>query len=70
VGEADVVAGAGRGTGRAIARWLARDGVLVAVQYGAGGKMAQEVAEEIRKAGGQGASAPTRRDNDARDPDR
>jgi 3-oxoacyl-[acyl-carrier protein] reductase len=48
-----LVTGASRGLGRAIALRLAREGAAVAVNYVARGDLAEEVASEIRAAGGR-----------------
>ena len=47
-----LVTGSSRGLGRAMALRLAADGFTVAVHYGRGEAEAQQVAEEIRAAGG------------------
>lgn len=47
-----LVTGSSRGLGRAMALKLAQDGFAVAVHYGRGEAEAQQVAEEIRAAGG------------------
>jgi 3-oxoacyl-[acyl-carrier protein] reductase len=47
-----LVSGASRGLGAAIARRLAADGFAVAVNYAAGKERAEQVAADIRSAGG------------------
>lgn len=48
-----LITGSSRGLGRAMALRLAQDGFRVAVHYGRGEAEAQQVASEIRAAGGQ-----------------
>src|SRR5437868_9705285 len=50
-----VVTGGSRGIGAAIARRLAADGAKIAVVYKGKGAAAEEVATQIRRAGGQAA---------------
>ena len=52
-GQTALVTGASRGLGRAIALRLARAGAAVGVNYMARADLAEEVAEEIRTAGGR-----------------
>ncbi|MFI1912480.1 SDR family NAD(P)-dependent oxidoreductase [Nocardia sp. NPDC020380] len=52
-GRVAVVTGGSRGIGRAIAVRLAGSGAAVAVNYRSRGEAAQEVVEEIRRAGGR-----------------
>ena len=52
-GQIALVTGASRGLGRAIALRLAREGAAVAVNYVARGDLAEEVAQQIRAAGGR-----------------
>jgi len=51
-GKTGLVTGASRGIGRAIAVELAREGAKVAINYQSSDAKAQEVANEITKAGG------------------
>jgi 3-oxoacyl-[acyl-carrier protein] reductase len=48
-----LITGASRGIGKAVAQRLARDGFKVALNYAASRQPAEELAEEIRAAGGQ-----------------
>lgn len=48
-----LVTGAGRGIGRAVARRLAREGMLVIVNYNGSEQKAQEVCREILSEGGE-----------------
>jgi len=52
-GQTALVTGASRGLGRAIALRLAREGAAVGVNYVARDDLAEQVAEEIRAAGGR-----------------
>jgi NAD(P)-dependent dehydrogenase (short-subunit alcohol dehydrogenase family) len=52
-GQTALVTGASRGLGRAIALRLAREGAAVGVNYAVREDLAQQVAEEIRAAGGK-----------------
>lgn len=52
-GKTAIVTGASRGIGRAIAIELASEGAKVALNYQSNDALAQEVLEEIRKAGGE-----------------
>lgn len=51
-GKTALVTGASRGIGRAIAMELAQEGAKVALNYQSSDAKAEEVAEEIKKAGG------------------
>ncbi len=51
--RAAIVTGAGRGIGSAIAKGLAAEGAAVVVNYSRSAAEAQQVAEEIRTAGGR-----------------
>ncbi len=55
-GHTALVTGASRGLGRAIALRLAREGASVCVNYVARGDLAEDVANEIRAAGGHAIS--------------
>jgi 3-oxoacyl-[acyl-carrier protein] reductase len=52
-GKTAIVTGASRGIGRAIALDLASEGAKVTVNFNASADAAEEVVEEIRKAGGE-----------------
>jgi 3-oxoacyl-[acyl-carrier protein] reductase len=52
-GRVAVVTGGGRGIGRAVAVRLANEGANVAISYRSNDTAAEEVAEEVRAAGGQ-----------------
>ena len=52
-GKMALVTGASRGIGRASALALAKAGAQVLVHYGSGGKEAEAVVAQIRKAGGR-----------------
>jgi NAD(P)-dependent dehydrogenase (short-subunit alcohol dehydrogenase family) len=58
-GKTAVVTGASRGIGRASALALAAAGAQVLVHYGRGGKEADSVVAEIRKAGGRADAIAT-----------
>ena len=51
-----IVTGASRGIGRSIAKRLAADGFAVVVNYAGSSDQAQEVVNEIRKAGGEASA--------------
>ncbi len=51
--RAAIVTGAGRGIGSAIAKGLAAEGAAVVVNYSRSAAEAQQIAEEIRSAGGR-----------------
>jgi 3-oxoacyl-[acyl-carrier protein] reductase len=58
-GKTTLVTGASRGIGRASALALAKAGAQVLIHYGHGAKEANEVAAEIRKAGGRADTIAT-----------
>ena len=58
-GKTALVTGASRGIGRASALALAKAGAQVLIHYGRGAKEANEVAAEIRKAGGRADTIAT-----------
>jgi 3-oxoacyl-[acyl-carrier protein] reductase len=58
-GKTALVTGASRGIGRASALALAKAGAQVLIHYGHGAKEANEVAAEIRKAGGRADTIAT-----------
>jgi 3-oxoacyl-(acyl-carrier-protein) reductase len=53
-GKVAVVTGASRGIGAAIARLLAREGAGVVVNYASNGRLAEELADQIRQEGRSG----------------
>jgi 3-oxoacyl-[acyl-carrier protein] reductase len=57
-GRIALVTGAARGIGRAIAQKLSRDGAAVAVNYVSNANSAEEVAAEIKAAGGDAIALP------------
>jgi 3-oxoacyl-[acyl-carrier protein] reductase len=57
-GKIALVTGASRGIGRAIAQRLSRDGAAVAVNYVSNANSAEEVAAEIKAAGGNAIALP------------
>ena len=57
-GRIALVTGASRGIGRAIAQRLSRDGAAVAVNYVSNANSAEEVAAEIKAAGGNAIALP------------
>ena len=57
-GKIALVTGASRGIGRAIAQRLSRDGAAVAVNYVSNANSAEEVAAEIKAAGGDAIALP------------
>ena len=57
-GRIALVTGAARGIGRAIAQRLSRDGAAVAVNYVSNASSAEEVAAEIKAAGGDAIALP------------
>jgi 3-oxoacyl-[acyl-carrier protein] reductase len=52
-GKVTIVTGSSRGIGAAIAKQLAAEGAIVAVNYANGAQAAQAVVDEIQRAGGQ-----------------
>jgi 3-oxoacyl-[acyl-carrier protein] reductase len=57
-GKIALVTGASRGIGRAIAQRLSRDGAAVAVNYVSNANSAEQVAAEIKAAGGKAIALP------------
>jgi len=52
-GKVAIVTGAGRGIGRAVARLFAQEGAKVVINYSRSERGAQDLADEIRRGGGE-----------------